>query len=66
MAPVAQVYVVVSEPQVVPDGSAGLEAGHQAVPDELVALVEEHDQVLAGNQFDLKQNHKVVLADMQR
>ena len=66
VALVAQVDLVVSEPQVAPNKLVGLEAGHQVVPDDPVGLVVEQDQVLAGNQFDLKQNHKVVLADMQR
>ena len=65
-APVAQVDLAIKEPQVVPDGPVGLEAEHQVVPDELVGLVVEQDQVLAGNRFDLKQNHRMVLADMKR
>ena len=62
---VAQADLVVSELQVAPNKPVGLEAGHQVVPDEPVGLVVEQNQVLAGNQFDLRQNHRVVLAYMQ-
>ena len=48
-APVAQVDLVVSEPQVALNKLAGLEAGHQVAPDEPVGLVVEQDQVLAEN-----------------
>ena len=66
VALVAQADLVVSELQVAPNKPVGLEAEQQVVPDVPVGLVVEQNQVLAGNQFDLKQNHKVVLADMQR
>ena len=38
---VAQVDLVVNEPQVAPNKPVGLEAGHQVVPDEPVGLVVE-------------------------